>query len=64
MIPGIPGIPEIPEISEIPEIPEIYCEKAFNNFAYRKTSINVRGNYYFFTFFLAGIIRGRTLLEV
>ena len=28
---------------------------------YRKTSINVRGNYYFFSFFPAGIIRGRTL---
>ena len=31
---------------------------------YRKTSINVRGNYNFFTFFTAGIIRGRISLEV
>ena len=32
-------------------------------FRYRITSNNSRGNYRFFTFFPAGIIRGRELLE-
>ena len=33
-------------------------------FTYRITSNNSRGNYNSFTFFTAGIIRGRELLEV
>ena len=37
---------------------------SFDLLTYRITSNNSRGNYQFFTFFPAGIIRGRELLEV